>query len=151
MVAAALSWEGARYELGQHLKGVACDCGTFLVECMVEAGKITREEADRFYAEIGYYSHDWFCHTNVQRYLLAMARFGKAIYEGRCYASVRTDPGNIVLTKAVSLTHWTHGGIVVQWPYIMHCNYPAVEKVDASRDPMWANQALTIFDPFAHV
>jgi cell wall-associated NlpC family hydrolase len=151
VVAEALSWKGTPYVLGQHLKGAdgcGCDCATFLVEAgLVAGGALTRQEADDLYREVGVYSSDWFLHTSAQKYFLRIMKAARLVLETRCYASVKAEPGTIVLTKCVQSENWNHGGIVIKWPQIMHCVVPHVCQVDASKSPMWARAEIAIFDP----
>lgn len=138
LVAEARSWIGTKYHLGAHIKGAGCDCATLLVECAVACGLAEREE-------LGVYSHDWFCHTKEERYLLRALRHTKSIMEAVAYRSTRIEPGNYVLTKVGSKIY-NHGGIVTAWPKIIHAVHPAVEEIDASRHPMWSMHEIVVFD-----
>ena len=149
IVAEALSWIGTPYRLGAHVKGAGCDCGTFLIESVAAGGVLKPEDV---YAAIreefgGDYSHDWFCHTKVHKYLRLMLRFAKKTIRARCFASEKLLPGSLVMTNVCSDEIGNHGGIVIKWPYIMHCiRDGGVQKVDASRDPMWAGKQVSVFD-----
>ena len=148
IVEEALSWHGTPRILGGKVKGVGCDCITFPVETLANSGAVPRSQVNALYAEFGVYHDDWFLHLSEQRYMMAMMRLGRKITETRCYASVKTDPGNLVLIKCANSRMWNHGGIVIQWPTIIHCMSKVVQ-VDASRDPMWANHELAIFSPLS--
>lgn len=147
IVEEALTWKGTPYIKGGRIKGCGCDCCTFIIEVMILAGIWIRAEIDAELQEIGVYAHDWFLHCSVEKYFRGIMKFATELIETRCYASVKTDPGNIILTKAVGSKRWNHGGIVIKWPKIIHSISPQVVVVDASRDPFWAYQEIALFDP----
>jgi|ERR1039458_1779655 cell wall-associated NlpC family hydrolase len=146
IVEEALSWIKTPYEFGQLLKGVGCDCCTYLIGVFVGLGLIKQEDVDRELQALGVYSGDWFRHTTNEHYLRILMKFATNIMETRCYPSTIAQPGSIVLTKAYGLSkRWNHGGIVTKWPKLIHAVSPYVCETDASRDPMWMFQEIGIY------
>lgn len=140
VVAEAESWLGTQYVLGGRLKGVGVDCATFLAEILIACGLSPREE-------LGVYSHDWFAHTDADRYMLRLLRHADRTLETVAYRSIDARPGDIVLTKTAKSRVYNHGGVVVAWPTIIHAMAPAVSKVDASTHPLWSYQRISVFTP----
>ncbi len=142
LIASANSWRGTPYHLKGCVKGVGADCFTFIAEVNVACGLMTREE-------LGFYSHDWFQHTTEEHYMYLMMRHAKKIVEGAACHTLKTDPGNIVLSKVVGSKVYNHGGIVTKWPRVLHCvQATGVNEVDITSDPLWSPQQIVIFDPF---
>ena len=145
-VAVAHSWEGTRYVLGGRVKHAGCDCGTLLAEWSIECGICTCESLE----SIGLYSHDWFCNTSEERYLLRLMRHARKTLESVCRggATVETKPGCLVLFKVARSHLYNHGGIIVNWPMIVHAVDPAVVQSDATRHYMTSFTEMCIFDPW---
>jgi cell wall-associated NlpC family hydrolase len=142
-VSIAHSWLGTPYgPLGAMRKGCGCDCATFLLGSLIEAGLVTEDK-------LGIYSGDWWAHTTDERYMLRVLRHAAKIAEGIAYATSEAKPGDLVLTRTVGSHVYNHGGIVVEWPVIIHAIHPAVQQADASRHPLWAYHEVGIFDPWA--
>jgi len=141
VVAEALSWCGTKYVFNQCLKGVAADCATFILGVYRNCGLFTEEN-------IEVYAADWFQHASTERYLLWLMRHAAKIAEATCSASLTMLPGNIVLTRVARSRRYNHGGIVIDWPEIVHCMYPEVKRADASRDPLWFMREIIAFDPW---
>jgi len=147
VVMEARSWQGTPYHLGGRVKRAGVDCGTYLMEVLIACSLVTRAE----FEDLGFYGHDWFCHetSDPRRYLRMMMRHAELVMEGVAYVSTRTEPGNLVLSKVVDSKHYNHGGIVTEWPRVMHCvAETGVGEVDATTDPLWCPQKVAIFDPW---
>jgi cell wall-associated NlpC family hydrolase len=142
LVAEARSWIGTKYVHGARVKGGGVDCASFIAEVLIAAGLADRED-------LGVYSHDWFHHSQDEKYMLRLVRHAPLTLEAVAYRSLAVKPGNIVLTKAARSKLYNHGGVITGWPLVVHATLPEVAEVDASRDPMWAFQQIAIFDPFA--
>jgi cell wall-associated NlpC family hydrolase len=147
LVAAAKSWIGTRYVKGARLKGVGCDCATFLGEILIAAGLATSAEV---YGGLGVYHMDWFHHAAEERYMLRILRHAQKAMEGVACKSSRIDPGNLILARVAGSKKYNHGGIVLSWPLIAHALHDGgVQEADATRHPMWAHHEVAVFDPFA--
>lgn len=142
LVHQARSWIGTPYVLGARVKGAGVDCASLIAEVLIAANLAEREE-------LGVYSHDWFHHSENERYMLRLLRHAAKTMEAVAYRSTRILPGNIVLTRAARSKVFNHGGIVTAWPHIVHAIAPAVEEIDATRHEMWTYQTIAVFDPFA--
>jgi cell wall-associated NlpC family hydrolase len=154
IVAEARSWLKTPYRLGAHKRGIGCDCFTFIAEAMVGAGIADRGEVDAFYAEVakrfrGAYRHDWFSNVKSEVYLELIMKFGKLAIETKCYGSSQAQPGDMVLVRCVRSKYYNHGGIVTEWPQIVHSIAPAVATADASLHPLWIRHEIAVFSPLA--
>lgn len=141
-VAEAKSWVGTPYHLGAMLKGVGCDCGTFLLGVLQSCGMAKDVTVQR-------YSHDWFCHAGEERYLRDMLKNATKIVEAISYATLHAEPGDLVLTRSANSHLFNHGGIVVKWPKILHSVTPRVCETDATADGLWSFRTVAVFDPFS--
>lgn len=137
----ARSWVDTPYVKGAMVKGAGVDCAKLLVAVFAAAGIVPMQEIEHFAA-------DWWMHTDTEEYMLRVLRHGIKTVEGVAYASIKTEPGNIVLLKAAKSRVWNHGGIITQWPRLVHAINPKVAEIDATRHPMWSYQQVAIFDPW---
>lgn len=142
LVEEARSWIGTRYVHGAHVKGGGADCATFIAEVLIACGLAER-------SDLGIYSRDWFHHASDERYMLGLLRYAPKLVDAVAYRSLDVAPGNIAIMKVARSKLYNHGGIITNWPLIVHAIDPAVIETDASRDPMWSFQRIAVFDPFA--
>ena len=140
IVAEAKSWIGTPYIRGGRIKGVGCDCATFILEVFRAVGHVSN-------IEIGFFSDDWWANTQDERYMFRVIRHAHELVKQKTYASLTIDPGNIILLRAARSYVYNHGAIVVKWPRVIHAITPEVTEIDASNDPMWAHQEVCVFDP----
>lgn len=104
VVAEARSWIGTPYHHRGAIKNVGTDCGMILIKIFSNVGVI-----DEF--DPGEYPHDWMMHRNEERYLQTVERYAHKIER-------KPLPGDIALFKYGRCI--SHGGIVTQWPYMVH-------------------------------
>lgn len=142
VVAEARSWIGTPYVLQARVKGAGVDCASLIAEVLIASNLAEREE-------LGVYSHDWFHHSENERYMLRLLRHAAKTMEAVAYRSTEILPGNLVLTRAARSRVFNHGGIVTKWPFLVHAVAPGVEEIDASRHEMWTYQTIAVFDPFS--
>ena len=135
------AWIGTKYVFGQCCRGAGADCATFILGVYRNVGIFKSED-------IEVYAADWFQHTMTERYLLWVMRHAHKIAEAKCTASLKILPGDIVLTRVARSRRYNHGGIVIDWPQIIHCLHPEVKRADASRDPLWFMREVVAFDPW---
>jgi cell wall-associated NlpC family hydrolase len=140
-VAIARSYIGTPYRLGGRVKGAGVDCATLLAEWGVECGIFTREQTPL-------YSHDWFCNTTEDRYLFEIMRHAHKTLESVCRGGIEAKPGCLVLFKVVRSKLFNHGGIVTQWPMIVHAVDPCVREHNAINHYMTGHTEMAIFDPW---
>jgi hypothetical protein len=128
-----------------RVKGAGCDCGTFLAEWLLECGLATAEDL----ADLGFYSHDWFQNTTNELYLLRMMRHAKLVVETICRGGVtQAQPGDLVMFRVVGSKLFNHGGVVTQWPRIVHGIHPEVTESNAEAHYMTAFTEMCVFNPW---
>jgi cell wall-associated NlpC family hydrolase len=106
VIAEAETWLGTPYHHMGRIKGAGVDCLTFLAEVFAAAGVIEHVK------EIPFYRLDFMRHQDNESYLDALLERGHEI--------------EIPLPADVVLYKWgrvfSHGGIVVEWPWIIHAS-----------------------------
>jgi cell wall-associated NlpC family hydrolase len=103
VVAEALSWLNTPYHPHARLKGAGVDCAMLPAEVYEAAGLIPHVEPE-------HYPVDWHLHRDEERYLsVVLAHARETTY---------VQPGDLVLYKWGRC--FAHGGIVIQWPTIVH-------------------------------
>jgi hypothetical protein len=142
-VAVARTWLETPYVLSGRIKGAGCDCATLLAEFLIECGFSQRED-------LGLYSHDWFQHTNDERYLLRLIRHAPKMLETVCAGTVDAKPGSLALFRAVDGRLYNHGGIITKWPFIVHATADGVKESNAVTYWLTAHRAIAIFDPWSN-
>jgi NlpC/P60 family putative phage cell wall peptidase len=141
IVAEARTWIGTPYHYGGQVKGAGCDCATLLL-CVWRTCGIIHDE------ELGVYAGDWYCNTTEEKYMRRVLRHAHKVAEAVSYTTLEAKPGNIVLTRAAGSRVFNHGGIVVNWPRVIHAIDPSVEECDASTHRLWAYKTVAVFDPW---
>ncbi len=107
MVAEARTWLRTPYAHAQRMKGAGVDCAQILIAVYAAAGII--EEFDT-----GYYPADWMMHRDQERYL--------GFIQNHTNRVDTPLPGDIALYQFGRCV--SHGGIVVEWPLIIHAYAP---------------------------
>lgn len=152
IVREARSYIGTPYHKNARIKGVGVDCATFVFCVYRTIGLVPPEEEGIFSdPSIVPISQDWFRHTKEEKYMRQILRHAHKVAEGISYPTLDAKPGTIVITRAVGSKVVNHGGIVVKWPMIVHAVDPEVEETNASTNPLWAFQEVTVLDPVAKV
>lgn len=136
------------YHLRSRLKGVGCDCGSFLIGVFQNLGMIPAS------VEPPNYPQDWWQHTTEERYKYAMLKYSHSIIEGVGYKIgvgreghyLDALPGMVVLSRASGSRVYNHGGIVTQWPRVVHAVAPCVEECDTTSHHLWALKEVAVFD-----
>lgn len=103
VVAEAMTWLRTPYHHKARIKGGGVDCAQILIAVYAEVGLI--EDFDP-----GDYPPDWMMHRDEERYLGFVERYASPVESPM--------PGDIVLYKVGRC--FSHGGIVVEWPTIIH-------------------------------
>jgi cell wall-associated NlpC family hydrolase len=107
VVKEACAWIGTPYRHQADVKGAGCDCGMLLVRVFVDTGLVAPFEP-RPYAD------DWFLHRSEEKYLgFVLDRV----------AEVETPLFGDVVVFRHGRT-FSHGGVVVSWPMIVHASGP---------------------------
>jgi cell wall-associated NlpC family hydrolase len=147
-VATARSFLGTPYILRGRVKGAGVDCGTLLAQYLIEIGKCTKEDLE----DIGLYTHDWFCHASSERYMLRLMRHAKKTAESICMGRTLEDakPGCLALFRVVGSKVFNHGGVVTNWPMMIHAANPVVKEVNVISHWLTAHREVVIFDPWSN-
>jgi cell wall-associated NlpC family hydrolase len=143
-VAIARTWVKTPYVLGGRVKGAGVDCATLLAEYLIEIGAAARADL----ADLGLYSHDWFCHAGSERYLRGLMRFGKLAAETICRGGVQAQPGDLVLFRVARSRLFNHGAIVTAWPHGIHAGREGVAEINLAANSLTAFREMDVFDPF---
>lgn len=142
VVEEARTWIGTPYRLGSCLKSGGVDCAQFVAAVYKAVGIIPMQE------EVPFFTHDWFAHTYEEHYLRRLLKYTYKSLETKAYRSVKTLPGDLVLTRAAKSKVYNHAGIVVGWPKIIHAISPCVELINASTHPLWSYQLIVVLNPW---
>lgn len=140
-VGIARSWIGTKYILGGRVKGAGTDCATLLGGYLEECGFSDREE-------LGIYSHDWFCNTTNERYMLRLIRHAPRTLSGICRGTVSAEAGSLILFKVAKSRLFNHGGIITRWPFMVHAADPCVKEQNAVTHWLTGFTEFAIFDPW---
>jgi cell wall-associated NlpC family hydrolase len=130
----AAGWIGTPYRHMGRIKGPkgGCDCLTLLAEVYERAGIVA-------HLEIPFYPMDWHLHRGAERYLDGLMQFAREV--------AAPEPGDAVLFRFGRC--FAHGGIVTQWPMLIHSwNGMGVVPVDSGQ-PLLGGRPTRFFDPFA--
>jgi cell wall-associated NlpC family hydrolase len=118
ILAEARSWIGTPFHSGGRLKGVGVDCGQILLLIYEAVGLIPCHDP-------GYYPADYHLHKSEEWYLALMDRFAKRV-------PGPPRPGDVALWKFGRV--FSHGGVVVEWPRVIHACFPARQVQEDSAD-----------------
>jgi cell wall-associated NlpC family hydrolase len=132
----AHSWRGTPFHHGAAVKGKqgGVDCGRLLAEIYREAGVLPD-------IAIPHFAHDFFLHEHTERYLDLVRKHMVEVE--------KPDVGDLVLFQFGRV--YSHGGIVLEWPRIIHANgcsiHPQVEIGQADQPPL-DRRARIFFSPY---
>jgi len=137
VVAEAQSWMRTPFLHGAKLKGIGADCETFICEVFARAGVFTAQN-------IPYVPAQWFQNTKKELYLDYLSKYAT---EYVLAPGTEPQPGDIICVK----TRWvySHGAIVQQWPFVLHCFPPCVMRSSVFCNPAIAGHELKYFNPWA--
>lgn len=105
IVAEAMTWLRTPYHHHARVKGAGVDCAQILIAVYSAVGLV--EEFDT-----GDYPPDWMMHRDEERYLGFVTAHAAQVDEPL--------PGDVVLYKVGRC--FSHGGIVIDWPTIIHAS-----------------------------
>ncbi len=140
----ARSWLGTPYHVRACVKGVGCDCSSFLMGVGIGCGMILNDEIEELV-----YSGDCWAHWSDEKYRRIVMKHTSKLLEStvyRCGPGLPFAPGTLILVRVGGSRFLNHGAIVTDWPKIIHSVQPCVEEVDASMNAMWANNTAEAFD-----
>lgn len=104
VVEVAKSFVRTPYHHRGMLKGVGVDCATLLVLVYREAGIVPVEDPAA-------YAPQWYMHHSEEKYLAEIEKYAHRI-------PAPTGPGDVVVFKIGRA--YAHGGIITEWPNIVH-------------------------------
>ena len=150
VVAEARSWLRTPYHKNGRVKGVGVDCGTLLL-CVFLAGGFLSEEDVRTFDRLCPPNQDWFVHSADEKYVALVIRHARHVLTAISYRTLEALPGSIAVTRHDhAAKRWNHGGIVTEWPRVIHAvGGHGVREVDATNDDMWNFREICIFDAWA--
>jgi cell wall-associated NlpC family hydrolase len=99
----AMTWRGTPWHHAANIKGAGVDCGYFPLEVYAACGLILPSVVDAYPA-------DWALHRDEERYLAVVERY--------CRPVDVPLPADIVVYQYGR--SYSHGGIVIEWPRIIH-------------------------------
>ena len=132
VVAEARSWLRTPYHDHGRIKGVGADCALMPLDVYSAAlfptlGIVPPQPPD--------YVQQWHLHRSEERYLGYVQQLGAVPVEA-------PQPGDFVLFRIGRV--YSHGGIVVAWPWIIHAVNPSgVELADVSIDERLNRTAIS--------
>lgn len=117
-----MSWCGTPYKHQADIKNIGCDCGMLLVRVFVDSGLLPPFDPRP-------YANDWCLHKNDEMYLRFVVE----------RASKVETPffGDLVLFRHGRT--YSHAGVVISWPYIVHASQPSgcVLMEDVEKSPFY--------------
>lgn len=144
VVREALGWIGTPYLKGQELKGVYADCATFINGVMGNAGVFHDDELTKMV-----YAYNGHNGQNDELYMIRLLRHAKELIGKNAGEVVIPLPGDIVAVKAGKV--YNHGGIVINWPTVIHAYDPEVAVVQANVHPIFTSCDKKFFSPWSKV
>lgn len=100
----ALSWLKTPYHDEARVKGAGVDCGMLILQVFENCGLLE-------HVDVPHYAPDFYLHRSEEQYLGWVERYCKKVQRDPL-------PGDIILCKYGRCI--SHGGIVVEWPQIIH-------------------------------
>ena len=143
VVVEARSWKGTPYHHEGKVKGVGCDCAMLILESFAGAGLVDRPDIKR-------YTHDWHMHRSDEEYLEVVEQYlhrvddSELSFEERG-PDFRLFPGDVMVWR-IGRT-FSHGGIVSDWPRIIHAYFPSqmVEEEDLTKIRALAIRPMRVY------
>jgi len=95
---------------------------------------------------VPYVPAQWFLNTKEELYLNYLSRYATEYQPAVGQPDEAPQPGDIICVK----TRWvySHGAIVVAWPFVIHCYPPCVMRSSVLSNPAFAGRALKFFNPW---
>jgi cell wall-associated NlpC family hydrolase len=125
IIAEAMTWVGTPYISNAMIKGRrgGVDCAMLLVGVYRNIGLIPKDFDPRPYPE------QWHIHKNEEKYMSHVLPFAKEVPGPPARLP---KPGDVVMFKISQA--FAHGGIVTNWPNIIHANGVPVYEEDISKN-----------------
>lgn len=134
VVAEARTWLGTRFHYGARIKGTGVDCAQFIAAVFEACGIF---KADDY----GFFGADWQFNTDTEHYKMRMVRHSVELP-----LSTEHKMGDVALVRVGRV--FSHAGIIVAWPTVIHAGPRGVREVNTEFDPMWMHWDKEFFDPY---
>lgn len=132
LISEAITWLGTPYAHRQATKGAGADCGLFPLAVYRSLGLLNDTKMPD-------YSAQWFLHQDRELYLETVEALGARNVDGET-----PQPGDFAVWK-IGRTY-SHGGIVIQWPVIVHALRPrSVMVANALQDAALVRRPFKLF------
>lgn len=105
VISAATRWLRTPWHHRARLHGAGVDCAQLLIAVYAEAGLV-----DEF--DTGEYPPDWMLHREEERFLAFIKRHAVQVDS--------PEPGDVVIYLVGHC--FSHGGVVIDWPTIIHAS-----------------------------
>lgn len=126
VIAEARSWLRTPYHHKGHVKGAGVDCAMLLI-CVYSAPSVGLIK----YFEPDHYPEDWAQNNFDERYLSYVIEYAEE--------TKTPGPGDIVVYKVGH--SFSHAGIVVEWPLIIHSS--KIDRMTTLADARACHRLLT--------
>jgi cell wall-associated NlpC family hydrolase len=128
VLAEAKTWLRTPFHFEACAKGAGVACGPLLIAVYGAAGLNVPKD-------VGHFPHDWHSHTSEERYLDIVRDYTRPVES--------PQPGDIVMFRVFRGRPMCHGGIVVDWPMIIHAaDRGCVEYLDVSKTALMKRERL---------
>jgi NlpC/P60 family putative phage cell wall peptidase len=122
VVKEAREWIGTPYHNHARLKGIGCDCLTFVVEVYERTKTIPPYN-------IPHYNPSFHLHHSEELYLTGVLAYCNEIEEAA------VQPGDLVLFKFGRV--YSHGALVIAWPNVAHAFLQRPVVIDDVERSKW--------------
>ena len=124
VLAEAESWVGTRFHHMARVKGAGVDCGQLLLAVYENCGCMP-------HVNPGYYPPDFHRHNDLEWYAGILLEHCVEI------SNYNLMPADIVLFKMKDAKVFSHGGIIVDYPWIIHAAFAQKRVTKAMADNGW--------------
>jgi cell wall-associated NlpC family hydrolase len=134
VIAEAKTWLRTPFHFSACVKGAGVACGPLLIA-------VYRSVGIAIDPNVGHFPPDWHMHTTEERYL--------DIVKSYAHPVEKPEPGDIVMFRLFKNRPCCHGGIVIEWPLIIHAaDRRSVEYLDVSQGAL-AKRVACFLSPWA--
>lgn len=134
VIAEARTWLGTPFHFGARIKGTGVDCATFIAAVFEACGIFQAED-------YGFFGADWHFNTDIEHYKMRMVRHATELPLVEL-----ARPGDVALVRVGRV--FSHAGIIVEWPKVIHAGPRGVRQIDTNFDPMWMGWDKAFFNPY---
>jgi cell wall-associated NlpC family hydrolase len=122
VIAQSIRWLGTPFHFEACVRGAGVACGPLLI-AVYQAVGIPVPQA------VGHFPRDWHLHTTEERYLNVVKQYAHEVEA--------PENGDMVLFRVFRNRPMCHGGIITDWPTIIHASdRGSVEYLDVLRSPL---------------